>query len=224
MAATSKLESAETSLLRTATKIHFSSQPPSDPSTSTTKPATIQVDIPPKSRPTHKLGFLGLWGKKVDSITWARTEIAECTKLLDEAREKIGTADGQDHAEVEGNPDLLHGAAVDEEGNPVGSSSKTGRELVKELNPKKVMKGTGAVVMKGGQAVKKGAEVVKERIGLTKGGHGDGDDVDGMYPKMNSAFVMFRRQIAAHLAVQAIAHHVPYRMSESFLLSTILWS
>jgi hypothetical protein len=36
---------------------------------------------------------------------------------------------------------------------------------------------------------------------------------DGEYPPMNSAFVTFERQIAAHLAVQVLAHHEPYRMS-----------
>ncbi|KAF2973568.1 hypothetical protein GQX73_g61 [Xylaria multiplex] len=31
--------------------------------------------VPPKKRPSHRLGFLGLVGKKVDTITWCRTEL-----------------------------------------------------------------------------------------------------------------------------------------------------
>jgi hypothetical protein len=34
------------------------------------------------------------------------------------------------------------------------------------------------------------------------------------YPPLNSAFVTFNRQIAAHLASQVLAHHEPYRMSK----------
>ncbi|KAH8101154.1 DUF221-domain-containing protein [Cristinia sonorae] len=36
------------------------------------------------------------------------------------------------------------------------------------------------------------------------------------YPPLNSAFVLFNRQIAAHLAAQALAHHEPYRMAGKF--------
>ncbi|KAI0098739.1 hypothetical protein GGR51DRAFT_422046 [Nemania sp. FL0031] len=31
--------------------------------------------VPPKKRPTHRLGFLGLVGKKVDTITWCRSAL-----------------------------------------------------------------------------------------------------------------------------------------------------
>ncbi|KAI0415612.1 hypothetical protein F5X98DRAFT_346005 [Xylaria grammica] len=31
--------------------------------------------VPPKKRPSHRLGLLGLVGKKVDTITWCRTEL-----------------------------------------------------------------------------------------------------------------------------------------------------
>lgn len=33
------------------------------------------------------------------------------------------------------------------------------------------------------------------------------------YPPLNSAFITFNQQIAAHLAVNALSHHDPYRMS-----------
>ena len=34
------------------------------------------------------------------------------------------------------------------------------------------------------------------------------------YPPVNSAFITFNNQIAAHLAKQSLTHHDPYRMSE----------
>lgn len=37
------------------------------------------------------------------------------------------------------------------------------------------------------------------------------------YPPLSSAFVLFNRQIAAHLAAQALAHHAPYRMADRHL-------
>ncbi|KAF8637889.1 hypothetical protein AX17_002512 [Amanita inopinata Kibby_2008] len=37
------------------------------------------------------------------------------------------------------------------------------------------------------------------------------------YPPLNSAFVTFHRQIAAHLAAQALTHHDPYRMSGKYV-------
>ncbi|KFZ11008.1 hypothetical protein V502_07799 [Pseudogymnoascus sp. VKM F-4520 (FW-2644)] len=33
------------------------------------------------------------------------------------------------------------------------------------------------------------------------------------YPKMNSAFIQFNHQIAAHMAVQAVSHHIPKHMA-----------
>lgn len=43
-----------------------------------------------------------------------------------------------------------------------------------------------------------------------------GSGAAGEYPPLNSAFITFHRQIAAHLATQALAHHEPYRMSERY--------
>ena len=42
---------------------------------------------------------------------------------------------------------------------------------------------------------------------------GEGHRAQPRYPAFNSAFVTFRQQIAAHLALQALAHHEPYSMS-----------
>jgi hypothetical protein len=37
------------------------------------------------------------------------------------------------------------------------------------------------------------------------------------YPPLNSAFVLFNKQIAAHMATQALAHHEPYQMSSRYI-------
>ncbi|KAK0474157.1 hypothetical protein IW261DRAFT_1341695 [Armillaria novae-zelandiae] len=115
--ACNKLESAENKLLSIATK--------SDKTSSEETAAAVPQD----KRPTHRLGFLGLWGKKVDSIDWAREEIQKCSQLLDEGRAKLE------------------------------------------------------------------------------------DESDTTYPPLNSAFITFNRQIAAHLGMQVLLHHEPYRMS-----------
>lgn len=44
-----------------------------------------------KERPTHKLGTLGLYGEKVDTLEWAREEIPRLTKELDERRKAAET-------------------------------------------------------------------------------------------------------------------------------------
>ncbi|KAI0035439.1 hypothetical protein K488DRAFT_76589 [Vararia minispora EC-137] len=40
------------------------------------------------------------------------------------------------------------------------------------------------------------------------------DFKDQTYPPANGAFILFNRQIAAHMAVQTLTHHMPYRMAE----------
>lgn len=37
------------------------------------------------------------------------------------------------------------------------------------------------------------------------------------YPPQNSAFILFNTQIAAHMAVKAVAHHLPYRMADNYI-------
>ncbi|KAF8135989.1 hypothetical protein K438DRAFT_1882078 [Mycena galopus ATCC 62051] len=85
MAACGKLESAETKLLSIAAKAHLKAA-----ANGAAKDAEGRASGPPvvakEDRPTHKLGFLGLFGEKVDSIDWARNEIAVCNKLLAEGR------------------------------------------------------------------------------------------------------------------------------------------
>ena len=136
----------------------------------------------------------------MDSINWAREEIATCTHLLEEGREKLRTSDddeeqGPSLPNLTSVDDELEISAVDEDGNP---------RLVKDsTSSKKVVTSTAQGT---GSGATKSAEAEKERA-VGSGGK------DGEYPLLNSAFVTFERQIAAHLAVQVLAHHEPYRMS-----------
>jgi calcium permeable stress-gated cation channel len=46
------------------------------------------------------------------------------------------------------------------------------------------------------------------------------------YPPLNSAFVLFNKQIAAHMAAQALAHHEPYQMASKYIDVTpedVIW-
>ena len=98
--ACNKLEGAIGSLIKTATKLEAKR----DKAAAKGKPApkkTIVDDVekdksgaaeklvPSKQRPTHKLGFLGLFGKKVDSINWCREEIARLNDEIDERRKRV---------------------------------------------------------------------------------------------------------------------------------------
>ncbi|KAM0752233.1 DUF221-domain-containing protein [Meredithblackwellia eburnea MCA 4105] len=101
MKACGKLESAETKLLKTAAKAILKATK----KTGAVAPSAADIEADPsiigqyvsvKDRPHHKLGFLGLWGKKVDSIDWAREEIAETNKLLDAGHEVFAGPSAQD--------------------------------------------------------------------------------------------------------------------------------
>ena len=197
LAACAKLESAETELLCTATKLRLKAvQKASKNKRTDVEAYNIEsFDVPESQRPTHRLGFLPFSGKKVDTIKWAREEIATCTKLLEEGRDKIRESDehGPSPLAVGCSTDELQLSAVDEEGNP---------RLVGSPSVKRTVAGIAHGAVSGAT---KGAEVLKNRV-VRSGRRGE-------YPPMNSAFITFEKQIAAHLAVQVLAHHEPYRMS-----------
>ncbi|EIN08427.1 DUF221-domain-containing protein [Punctularia strigosozonata HHB-11173 SS5] len=53
------------------------------------------------------------------------------------------------------------------------------------------------------------------------------DSTNDTYPPLNSAFVLFNKQIAAHLAAQSLAHHEPYRMANKYTEvapADVIWS
>lgn len=188
--ACAKLESAETALLNTAAKLHNKKlkteakaakksgkqAPASDEAVNDDRPLTAPsvVDtergdvplaeklVPKEKRPSHRLppfSFLPfglpLMGKKVDTIDWAREEIAETSKALKQCRrtlaKDVSTSSGLPPVESN-HPDSL---------KPSASINQT-------------------------------------------------------YPPLNSAFVLFNRQVSAHLAAQALTHHEPYRMAAKF--------
>lgn len=96
----SKLEAAETQLIKTAVKadkslktLATSKAQPRSPSKVEEQSVAVQdpVDnlVRRKQRPSHRLGFLGLFGKKVDTIDWCKDEIIRLTNLLEKARRKL---------------------------------------------------------------------------------------------------------------------------------------
>ncbi|GAA5838909.1 hypothetical protein JCM11251_003734 [Rhodosporidiobolus azoricus] len=97
--ACNKLESAETKLLKLATKQIAKNKkknqdaPELDPEANKQE---IMRYVPQKKRPTHKLGFLGVFGKKVDSIDWAREEIATTNRELEHERDLLGGENGSE--------------------------------------------------------------------------------------------------------------------------------
>lgn len=108
--ASNKLESAETKLLRQAVKLHnkqtkaeekaikkggksADDRPLTDASTIDTERNDVEKFVPKNKRPSHRLPpssflpfSLPLIGKKVDSIDWARSEIADTSSNLDQMR------------------------------------------------------------------------------------------------------------------------------------------
>lgn len=188
--ACAKLESAETSLLNTATKLrnkklkadakaekkgkkvaHTDDQPLTAPSITDTERnvALAEQLVPKEKRPTHRLPLgplpfsLPLVGKKVDSIEWARAEIVETSAALKERRLTLAKDVAKTSAD-----DKHPGLPPAENNHP--------------------------------DALKPGPETQGQT-----------------YPPLNSAFVLFRRQIAAHLAAQSLTHHSPYRIADHHL-------
>ncbi|KAF5356746.1 hypothetical protein D9756_006681 [Leucocoprinus leucothites] len=200
LAACNKLESAETALLRTAAKLRLKEQKKgakaaNADSKSHTDPEAAPVDlenaasiVPRDQRPTHKLGAIPFIGKKVDTIEWAREEIKECNRLLEEGTSTINEEDKA----------FTNGAELAEQASSKESSRR------KSLDPTAVVKETASALKNTTNAIK---GQVKGRIA----GYGD-----MKYPPLNSAFITFNKQIAAHLAIQVLAHHDPYRMTDKY--------
>lgn len=55
--------------------------------------ALLEKYAPPKKRPRHRLGFMGLFGKKVDTIQWCKDEISRLNKSIEEKRAALAHAD-----------------------------------------------------------------------------------------------------------------------------------
>ncbi|KAG6900296.1 hypothetical protein C0993_000269 [Termitomyces sp. T159_Od127] len=165
LAACNKLESAETSLLKTAAKLRLAAIKKAQKGGNAADLEAAQsldvVSVPRDQRPQHRLGWIPFVGKKVDTIEWCRSEIRACSDLLTEGRTVIEN-DGlgvRDRSDDPIDKDSIEGE-TDEEAS-TGHKNKQGHKS---------------------------------------------------YPPVNSAFITFHNQIAAHLAKQSLTHHEPYRM------------
>ncbi|KAI5996352.1 hypothetical protein EDD15DRAFT_517309 [Pisolithus albus] len=168
LSASNKLESAETSLIRTALKIRNKKLKAGEkvddayndnPDQAERDVALAERLVPKDKRPTHRLppGFLPFSlpfvGEKVDTIEWARNEIVTCTTLLREARQAL-----IEQSNLPAPDDVNGDDGVSHEDLPVQT-----------------------------------------------------------YPPLSSAFITFKKQIAAHMAYRTLAHHDPYRMADRYL-------
>jgi hypothetical protein len=67
------------------------------------------------------------------------------------------------------------------------------------------------------------SEIAETAAGLETGRKRLRDDIasegteDDFYPPLNSAFIYFHQQIAAHMAEQILLHHKPYSMSSAYI-------
>jgi len=117
LTAEEKLESAETQLLQKTAELRLSEakkrtkvqEGMKAPSTDLeAAPASQEADnsadgavvLPREQRPQHRLGWIPFFGKKVDTIDWARGEIRACSQLLDEARAVIESGVSGNGAQV----------------------------------------------------------------------------------------------------------------------------
>ncbi|KAF8656315.1 hypothetical protein AX16_002617 [Volvariella volvacea WC 439] len=221
LAACAKLESAETKLLSTAAKLRqeelkkrgSNAKAPTTnnegPSTKTTASASdpeVGSDrdfvplVPRDQRPQHRLGSIPFIGEKVDTIEWCRKEIEECNKILDAERKIIEEEDADDEEAPPEEGKTEERNSVDGNAPASAESSESGHHATAKLREF------------GGRM----KTIVKR-----------GPKKDLKYPPLNSAFVLFNKQIAAHLGKQALAHHEPYRMSGRYVEvapEDVIWS
>lgn len=169
-----KLESGETSLLKTAAKIQAEKNKKLGKDADV--PANVQTEeilnserdlsladqlVPRDQRPTHRLplGFLPFGlpfiSKKVDTIDWAKEEIERTNEELTKMQKVFA--------------------------KEVASMTRSSRLFNMNLR-----------------------EVAQELEKQT-------------YPPLNSAFILFNNQMAAHMAALLLTHHEPYRMSKKYI-------
>lgn len=170
LAATKKLESAETTMIKTAAKLKRKDEKAAKKKNGATLDdkwtssgggesdvSIAERLVPKKKRPSHRLKpfswlpfGLPFMGKKVDTIDWCREQIVEKGAALHSAREQL-------------------------------------------------------------------------RKDIATPGVSD----DEFYPPLNSAFVLFNQQIAAHMALQSLIHNQPYAMAGRYIEMAprdVIWS
>lgn len=154
--------------------------------------------VPKAKRPSHRLpaGFmpfsLPFIGQKVDTIDWARQQIVETNEILTKGRRVLdsqgtsGQAAGESNHTPISQPKPLHAEAHDEE-PPTSAREPTAPQT---------------------KAEKKAAKIEAKKLGKSSL-----DPLAPSYAPLNSAFITFHQQIAAHMAKNTLNHHEPYRMT-----------
>lgn len=242
--ACNKLESAETSLIGTALKLHNANlkaeaknggveMKGSDELQDREKALSLAERlVPANERPSHRLpvGFipfgLPLIGKKVDSIEWARKEIEETTIALEKGRTVLRQEEESSttiRGKVGGFAGLVTGLDVP---IPLRGGLLHRRSDVDDLdldNERARPSTSTEQVRRRGAGAKVSVESSHApEAEATGSGEADASNIrlasqdDETYPPLNSAFVLFHQQIAAHMAAQSLTHHEPYRMAAKY--------
>ncbi|KAL5522727.1 hypothetical protein ACEPAG_8745 [Sanghuangporus baumii] len=80
--------------------------------------------------------------------------------------------------------------------------------------------------------LKRGRRVIDRETGRAPDDHRNGKwfsrkDKKETYPALNSAFILFNQQISAHLAIQALIHHEPFKLTRKYIEvapADVIWS
>ena len=184
------LESAETSLLNIAVKRNVKKQKKGAEAGNKEKgsaddpeapgKALLEELVPRKKRPSHRLPLfswmpsLPFVGKKVDTIDWAREQVHELNKELEERREILAK-------------DIARTSATEVETTVRKHNIGAGKLSISVPTvPLSIpLVGTATAV----------------------------DFSEQTYPPANAAFILFNKQLAAHIAAQMLTHDEPYTMS-----------
>ncbi|KAI0429378.1 hypothetical protein F5Y09DRAFT_259934 [Xylaria sp. FL1042] len=89
-----KLEKAEVKLLKLANAARIKAMKKGGADERAPPPADAESGslaarwVPPKKRPSHRLGLLGLVGKRVDTITWCRTELERLVPAVQKSQDE----------------------------------------------------------------------------------------------------------------------------------------
>ncbi|KAI3622643.1 duf221 family protein [Moniliophthora roreri] len=225
-AAEKKLESAETKLLSIAAKNKLAAEKKNKKGGTDPEANVSYAEVPKEQRPTHKLGFLGLFGEKVDTIEWCRDEIRVCTELLETERSKVPgyrrTRRRRERTESfhfeddSGSEDDFggQGGFIAVAGKVGAVGEKVGGKVLRRKTRKEARPSAE------GEQARPSEEVREEAAAEPKEG-------TEPYPPLSSAFITFNKQVAAHLAAQALVHHEPYRMTGKHLAlspTDVIWS
>ena len=160
--------------------------------------------VPDKERPTHRrpiggLPFsLPLIGKKVDTIDWARQEILETTKELEIRRKVLRKEVGEKEA------------AKMRKGGLVGLVNRMHTSSDSESSHDENIDSQGQALNAKGKRDRKKRKKRERKEEVKRAKKEE-------YPTLNSAFILFNQQLAAHLAVQSLTYHEPYRMSTKYI-------